>query len=173
MVTFRNVQDEFKHFDFLLPKMDGSPKACMHSCNNTCNVCTMAFQIPESPVTPPTLHKLLLQLNKQPQRMSDHPPPTYDRRRSRSPRRRDASRLDTYRARSPQPHRHHHRRKHNNADNIAPAVLPYNSRELTKRDYAAFRPMFALYLDIQKGKVLDELDEQEVRGRWKSFLGKW
>jgi hypothetical protein len=33
--------------------------------------------------------------------------------------------------------------------------------------------MFALYLDIQKGMVLDELDEHEVRGRWKSFLGKW
>jgi hypothetical protein len=33
--------------------------------------------------------------------------------------------------------------------------------------------MFTLYLDIQKGKVLDELEETEVRGRWKSFLGKW
>ncbi|OAF62588.1 hypothetical protein VC83_01085 [Pseudogymnoascus destructans] len=33
--------------------------------------------------------------------------------------------------------------------------------------------MFALYLDIQKGKILDDLDETEARGRWKSFIGKW
>jgi hypothetical protein len=33
--------------------------------------------------------------------------------------------------------------------------------------------MFALYLDIQKGKILEELDETEAKGRWKSFLGKW
>jgi hypothetical protein len=33
--------------------------------------------------------------------------------------------------------------------------------------------MFALYLDIQKGKVLEELGESENKGRWKSFLGKW
>src|SRR5277367_4995594 len=103
--------------------------------------------------------------------MADRPPPSYDRRRSRSPRRRDSSRLDSYRTRSPP--RHHHRRKYNHTDNIAPAVIPFNSRELSKRDYATFKPMFALYLDIQKGKVLDELDEHEVRGRWKSFLGKW
>ncbi|KIN02035.1 hypothetical protein OIDMADRAFT_121262 [Oidiodendron maius Zn] len=51
--------------------------------------------------------------------------------------------------------------------------LPYKSRPLTKRDYEVFKPMFALYLDIQKGKVLDDLDEVEVKGRWKSFLGKW
>ncbi|KFX92062.1 hypothetical protein V490_05582 [Pseudogymnoascus sp. VKM F-3557] len=37
----------------------------------------------------------------------------------------------------------------------------------------AFRPMFALYLDIQKGKILDDLDETEAKGRWKSFIGKW
>ena len=33
--------------------------------------------------------------------------------------------------------------------------------------------MFELYLDIQKQKVLDELAEGEVKGRWKSFVGKW
>ncbi|KAG0649592.1 hypothetical protein D0Z07_3627 [Hyphodiscus hymeniophilus] len=96
----------------------------------------------------------------------------HKRSRSRSPRRRDSSRLDSYRTRSP-PHRHHQKRKHNHTDNIAPAVLPFHSRELTKRDYEAFKPMFALYLDIQKGKQLDELEEHEIRGRWKSFLGKW
>jgi hypothetical protein len=44
---------------------------------------------------------------------------------------------------------------------------------LTKRDYAGFQAMFALYLDIQKGKVLEDLDEAERKGRWKSFVGKW
>jgi hypothetical protein len=44
---------------------------------------------------------------------------------------------------------------------------------LSKRDYTAFRPMFALYLDIQKQKSLDNMDEVEAKGRWKSFIGKW
>jgi hypothetical protein len=51
--------------------------------------------------------------------------------------------------------------------------VPYNSRALTKRDYATFKPLFQSYLDIQKGKILDDLDEIEVKGRWKSFIGKW
>ena len=33
--------------------------------------------------------------------------------------------------------------------------------------------MFELYLDIQKQKVLEELSDDEVLGRWKSFVGKW
>ena len=33
--------------------------------------------------------------------------------------------------------------------------------------------MFALYLDIQKQIDIEELDEREVKGRWKSFVGKW
>jgi len=33
--------------------------------------------------------------------------------------------------------------------------------------------MFALYLDIQKRLEMDELAEEEVRGRWKSFINKW
>lgn len=87
------------------------------------------------------------------------------------------------RSRSQSPPRHHHRfhrarspRPHDKsqrAPEAAPKELPYNSRLLTKRDYAIFRPMFGLYLDIQKGKILDDLDEAEVRGRWKSFIGKW
>ncbi|KAF4609827.1 hypothetical protein G7Y89_g15796 [Cudoniella acicularis] len=52
--------------------------------------------------------------------------------------------------------------------------LPYNARQLNKHDYNSFKQVFALYLDIQKGGlVLDDLDEKERRGRWKSFLGKW
>lgn len=151
--------------------MDGASKSCMHSLKGVCSVCTQAFAVP---VTPSTLrgYRTLLSHLTHNRRMADRPSPSYDRRRSRSPRRRDSSRLSSYRRRSPEP-RHHNRRKHNYTDNIAPAVLPFNSRELTKRDYNAFKPMFALYLDIQKGKVLNELDDHEVRGRWKSFLGKW
>jgi len=33
--------------------------------------------------------------------------------------------------------------------------------------------MFALYLDIQKQLVLEDLEADEVKGRWKSFVGKW
>ena len=33
--------------------------------------------------------------------------------------------------------------------------------------------MFAMYLDIQKGILIEELKEEEVKGRWKSFTGKW
>jgi len=33
--------------------------------------------------------------------------------------------------------------------------------------------MFSLYLDIQKGKVLEDMEEKEAKGRWKSFVGKW
>jgi len=32
--------------------------------------------------------------------------------------------------------------------------------------------MFATYLDIQKQKILEDMDEIEVRGRWKSFIGR-
>ncbi|KAL2062990.1 hypothetical protein VTL71DRAFT_6062 [Oculimacula yallundae] len=86
--------------------------------------------------------------------------------RSRSPRRHQSH---SHRARSP--HRHHHRRKR--SPDAAPKVLPFNSRELGKRDYDVFKPMFATYLDIQKQKILEDMDETEVRGRWKSFVGKW
>ena len=95
-------------------------------------------------------------------------PRSSHRSRSRSPRIRQP---EARRVRSP--HRHHHKRKHEAVEDATTMVLPYNSRLLTKRDYAVFKPMFALYLDIQKGKILQDLDEIEVKGRWKSFIGKW
>ncbi|KAL3420777.1 RNA helicase-like protein [Phlyctema vagabunda] len=88
----------------------------------------------------------------------------HPRSRSKSPRRHRSS---PHRRRSPHKHRRHH------APKATQDPLPYNSRSLTKRDYAAFKPMFALYLDIQKNKILEELEDSEVKGRWKSFLGKW
>ncbi|KAK7742364.1 hypothetical protein SLS53_004509 [Cytospora paraplurivora] len=56
----------------------------------------------------------------------------------------------------------------------APAELPFKARPLShKHDLDAFEPLFAYYLDIQKGKDFYELDSHEARGRWKSFVNKW
>ncbi|KAL4810422.1 hypothetical protein BDV18DRAFT_57322 [Aspergillus unguis] len=52
-------------------------------------------------------------------------------------------------------------------------TLPFQAQELRKRDLEVYEPMFAMYLDIQKGIFLDDLGEDEVKGRWKSFVGKW
>ncbi|KAL4979296.1 hypothetical protein BDW66DRAFT_111320 [Aspergillus desertorum] len=54
-----------------------------------------------------------------------------------------------------------------------PLDLPFQAHELRKRDLEIYEPMFAMYLDIQKGKILENLSEEEVKGRWKSFVGKW
>ncbi|KAK6003732.1 hypothetical protein QM012_009503 [Aureobasidium pullulans] len=80
------------------------------------------------------------------------------RRRSRSPKhsRRDRD--------------HHHRRR---SRSPAPVQLPLNARALVKHDLKQFKRLFGLYLDIQKQIDIDELDETEIKGRWKSFLGKW
>jgi len=52
-------------------------------------------------------------------------------------------------------------------------VLPYKAVNLAKRDLHDYTPMFASYLDIQKQIALEELDDEEVKGRWKRFCGKW
>ncbi|KAK0617125.1 hypothetical protein B0T14DRAFT_589576 [Immersiella caudata] len=81
-------------------------------------------------------------------------------------------------------HRHHRSRsrdrhhRHSKYDGDVkgdgePTSLPYYARKLTKSDLATFRPLFAHYLDLQKGLGIEDLDDVEVRGRWKSFLGKW
>lgn len=44
---------------------------------------------------------------------------------------------------------------------------------MSKNDLPAFEPLLAEFLFIQKQKDLYEMDEREVKGRWKSFLGKW
>lgn len=90
--------------------------------------------------------------------------------RSRSPRPHpdSSSRLQKRRQRSPLAH--HHGRKR---DKPVQAVLPNNARNLVKGDFAVFRPLLALYLDIQKGKDIDTMTEREVKGRWKSFFCKW
>ncbi|KAF2016085.1 hypothetical protein BU24DRAFT_422419 [Aaosphaeria arxii CBS 175.79] len=83
------------------------------------------------------------------------------------------------RARSRSPHRHdhhdHHRRKRrrHSKSPSQPIALPYKAKLLTKHHYDEYKPLFQSYLDIQKQLQLDELDEREVRGRWKSFVSRW
>ncbi|EEH04889.1 predicted protein [Histoplasma capsulatum G186AR] len=69
--------------------------------------------------------------------------------------------------------RAHSRREHERRAVAAPATLPFDARPLSKHDLQVLEPMFALYLDIQKNIDIADLDEREVKGRWKSFVGKW
>lgn len=74
-------------------------------------------------------------------------------------------------------HKHHHRHEASSSSkraDPAPAELPFKARLLSyKHDLDAFEPLFASYLDIQKGKDFYELDVYEQKGRWKSFVKKW
>ncbi|KAJ5683320.1 hypothetical protein N7462_006485 [Penicillium macrosclerotiorum] len=121
--------------------------------------------------------------------------PDADRHHNRS--RHDKSHRHRHRSRSRSPHRsdrhkseHRHRRhdrehgrdrkqdrdRQDSKRKEAPAqpiVLPLQARELSKRDFEIYEPMFAMYLDIQKGLIIEDLQEDEVKGRWKSFTGKW
>ena len=51
--------------------------------------------------------------------------------------------------------------------------LPFNQRELHRRHLERYTNLFADYLDLQKGHDIADLTEDEVKGRWKSFMGKW
>ncbi|TKX26365.1 hypothetical protein C1H76_1327 [Elsinoe australis] len=51
--------------------------------------------------------------------------------------------------------------------------LPFDARPLTKHDLGENRALLGLYLDLQKQLYIDDLSEHEIKGRWKSFLGKW
>ncbi|KAK7557958.1 hypothetical protein IWX47DRAFT_787680 [Phyllosticta citricarpa] len=115
------------------------------------------------------------------------------RSRSRSPHASSHHRHHRTRLRSRSPHRRHRHRSHHDgrierpsrdgrgrrrshSSSVAPSKpvsLPFNARTLSKHDYAAYKPMFALYLDIQKQKIVEDMDETEIKGRWKSFVGKW
>ncbi|KAI9673123.1 MAG: hypothetical protein M1817_002985 [Caeruleum heppii] len=75
------------------------------------------------------------------------------------------------RTRSPD---HHDRHTRTTDPSPAPPVLSYNAPRLSRhRSWETYQPLFGLYLDVQKQLVLEELDETEVKGRWKSFVGKW
>ncbi|KAK5137464.1 hypothetical protein LTR08_008442 [Meristemomyces frigidus] len=99
---------------------------------------------------------------------------TPSRKRSRSPRDAGKDTKDAKRHRSRSPyhqsqHSHHHHR-HNSS---RAAHLPLNAHHLHKHDIDTYRAVFAEYLDIQKRIDVATLSENEVKGRWKSFLGKW
>ncbi|KAL1862617.1 hypothetical protein Daus18300_008414 [Diaporthe australafricana] len=74
-------------------------------------------------------------------------------------------------------HGHRHRKKQaatSSTPRETPAELPSNARPLSyKHDFDAFTPLFAYYLDVQKSLDFYELDSQQARGRWKSFVNKW
>ncbi|KAJ5326705.1 hypothetical protein MYU51_001825 [Penicillium brevicompactum] len=95
--------------------------------------------------------------------------------RSRSPHRSDRHKSDRH-------HQHSGDKDHERSERSErrhrdvpkqPVVLPYQARELSRRHLEAYEPMFAMYLDIQKGKFIEDLSEDEVKGRWKSFTQKW
>ncbi|KAI0129500.1 hypothetical protein BJ170DRAFT_680999 [Xylariales sp. AK1849] len=72
------------------------------------------------------------------------------------------------------PHRRQRRSStHSYHSYYSPGELPFSSRPLSKADFYAFRPLLARYLEVQKNKNIANLDEREVRGRWKSFMSKW
>lgn len=54
-----------------------------------------------------------------------------------------------------------------------PKKLPYRAQPLSKHDFDTHKQLFALYLDVQKSLDIAEIEEKEVKGRWKSFVGKW
>ncbi|OJD26182.1 hypothetical protein ACJ73_02442 [Blastomyces percursus] len=110
----------------------------------------------------------------QPVSTSHSPSPQHSRRRDQHRRHHRAS--DDRNARSRSPEREnweHSRREQERRAVAAPVTLPFDARPLSKHDLQLLEPMFALYLDIQKNIDIADLGEREVKGRWKSFMGKW
>lgn len=73
-------------------------------------------------------------------------------------------------------HRHYHHHRHRHASTPSTHTqdeLPFSARPLVRSDLDAFTPLFAQYLEVQKNKDVTTMDERELRGRWKSFIGKW
>ncbi|KAI5237468.1 hypothetical protein E4T43_08057 [Aureobasidium subglaciale] len=85
----------------------------------------------------------------------------------------DRHHVSRRRSRSPASSRRALKQEKRRSRSPPPIQLPLNARALVKHDLKAFKRLFALYLDIQKQIDIDDLDETEIRGRWKSFLGKW
>lgn len=98
--------------------------------------------------------------------------PAAKRKRSRSPYRARQHDRSARRSRSPYRANHGHHHHRDRSPKIQP-TLPFHSRHLHKRDLEAYRPLLAEYLDLQKHLDIGTLGEDEVKGRWKSFLRKW
>lgn len=97
--------------------------------------------------------------SKSPSREHHHKHHRSRHARSRSPRRDEE--------------RHHHKKRRSRSPPARPVTLPYYAKQLSKRQFEEYKPLFQSYLDIQKQINLDELDERETKGRWKSFIGRW
>ncbi|KAI0113033.1 hypothetical protein F4814DRAFT_420362 [Daldinia grandis] len=74
---------------------------------------------------------------------------------------------------TPDHHRHHKHRRSLTPPTRTQSELPLGARPLVRSDLKTFKPLFAQYLEVQKRKDIAALDEREIRGRWKSFVGKW
>ena len=83
---------------------------------------------------------------------------------------------DTYsgcRSRSPRPHDPHSHHKRRRSSPPIPPMLPFRAPQLSKHELQVYKSLFTSYLDIQKQLRYQDLPEDEIRGRWKSFVGKW
>ncbi|KAK4199743.1 hypothetical protein QBC40DRAFT_202167, partial [Triangularia verruculosa] len=122
------------------------------------------------------------------------------RSRSRSPRRDDEQERERRRVRDrdrshhrhPHSDSHSHRRHHHhpssrpshhhpsrpqpaddNNDQPQTPQIPFNRAPLSKSSLHSHTPLFQSYLRHVKNIELPSLLETEVKGRWKSFIGKW
>ncbi|KAF2198348.1 hypothetical protein GQ43DRAFT_338712, partial [Delitschia confertaspora ATCC 74209] len=97
--------------------------------------------------------------------------------RSRSPRGHARSKHKQRRSRSPRrgEHSRHKRRRSRSRSRSRswPVNLPFGAQSLPKDDFAEYEPLFSTYLRMQKNLHIEDLDDREIRGRWKSFVGKW
>ncbi|KAI9771719.1 MAG: hypothetical protein M1840_001935 [Geoglossum simile] len=115
------------------------------------------------------------------QKLRERDPDDLSSSRSRSPREESSHRR--HRPCSPdRKRRHHHHHGHSGSHKrrqthlptaAAPVALPFNAKKLSKHDLDKYKAIFGLYLDIQKQLVLEDLDKDEVRGRWKRFVDRW
>ncbi|KAL6875033.1 hypothetical protein J3F83DRAFT_539051 [Trichoderma novae-zelandiae] len=94
-----------------------------------------------------------------------------DRRKRASSEDRERDREREHKKRRSAEGRHHH--ASSRTEKPVAAELPYGARHLSKDDLKAFEPLFGEYLSLQKQRDIGDMDEREVRGRWKSFVGKW
>jgi len=108
---------------------------------------------------------------KPPQRESSDRHERSDRERKHKPHRSRSPRRDNDRH-TREKHRSH-RSHRSRSPTTKPVKLPYQAKPLSKHDFETYKPLFQSYLDIQKHIQLDELDEREARGRWKSFVSRW
>ncbi|KAI9663381.1 MAG: hypothetical protein M1831_002665 [Alyxoria varia] len=78
-------------------------------------------------------------------------------------------------SRSTDDYRKHHRQWSHSSRKHGKTVkpLPFNAPQLSKIEMEQYLPLLTSYLDIQKQISIEDLDDKEVKGRWKSFMGKW